>query len=116
MNMTLDKRENESNGEEVLIHSLLHFLFNSFIKHPSLNPYIDLQGNLFAASVAANFEDLREHYEYSVLRLNKTAIKKNFIHKCLEEERRKSQKSVHLDTSTYCPVVIICMCKNGRPI
>lgn len=62
--------------------------------HPSifhsLHPYIDLCGDQFTASVAVDFEDLREDYDDAGLGLNETAVKRNFIHNRLEDERRKN--------------------------
>lgn len=56
----------------------------------TLHPYIDLHGDLFTASVAVDFEDLREDYDDASLGLNETAVKRNFIHNCLEGERRRN--------------------------
>lgn len=57
---------------------------------PSLYPYLDLQVGHFAASVAADFEDLRERYDDSVLGYCDAPVKRNVIHNCLEFKRRRN--------------------------
>lgn len=61
--------------------------FHSFIHH-SLHPYVDLQGDLFAASVAVDFENLREDYDDTILRLNESAVKRNVVYGSLEDEKQ----------------------------
>lgn len=66
---------------------------------PSLYPYLDLQVGHFAASVAADFEDLRERYDDSVLGYCDAPVKRNVIHNCLEFKRRRNTPFVFYNES-----------------
>lgn len=57
---------------------------------PSLHPYLDLQVDLLAASVAVDHQDLRQHEDDAALRLRHAAIEGNFVHRRLEDEKQIS--------------------------
>lgn len=71
---------------QLFIYLFTHSIHPS-IHHLSLHPYVDLHGDVFAASVALDFEDLREDHDDAVLGLSESAVKRNPVHNCLKDER-----------------------------
>lgn len=52
-----------------------------------------------------DFEDLREDYDDAGLGLNETAVKRNFIHNRLEDERRKNYSESLLRLTKYLCII-----------